>query len=222
MSQILYIFGISKHANLIAHYFGQKENTEVSGFVVDDNYYSSNNYQNLPVSPYSHFLQYVNPSNTAIFSALGYSSIRNRKATFERLSAAGFTQPTYIHPTAFIDPTAIVGKNCILMPGVIIERNVIIDDNVTIWSNVTVCHDTHIKSHCFIAANTVIGGYCKIGSASFLGFSSTVLQHTILQEETLLGAMSLIRKCESSHGKYIGIPAQRVSEHKNSGICVND
>jgi len=198
MTESLFIFGTSNYASLVAHYFQL-------GF---------------PVKAYSEFSQHVENQQANIFSAVGYKSFRERKSVFDRLSDANFCMVSFVHPTAYVDPSASLGVNCIIMPGVVIEQNVRIGDNVTIWSNATVCHDTVIGSHCFLASNCVIGGNSVLGSASFFGFSSTVMQNTNVEPETLLGAASLLQACDAPYGKFIGVPARRVSDHKTSGVCV--
>lgn len=220
MAKSLYIFSSSDHAAMITYYFQQEKDTHVLGYVIDDAFYGKDNFNDLPVQRFSTFLKECNPSKTSIYSAIGYKSMRLRKDIYERLFAAGFNQPSYIHETAFIDPSAKLGRNCFIMPGVVIERNVIIGDNVMVWSNSTICHDTVVGSYCFIAANSVIGGNCKIGRSSFLGFASTIIQNTETDEETLLGAMSLLKNNTNGSGKYIGIPAKKISEHNEMGICV--
>jgi len=221
MSKSLFIFGTSDYASLVAHYFQQQNQPSLTGFVVDDEFVHDAEYLGFPVTAYSEFTQTAVNQQTTIFSAVGYKSMGERKAIFDRLYKANFSMISFVHPTAYVDPSASIGLNCIIMPGVVIEPNVSIGDNVTIWSNATVCHDTEIGSHCFLASNCVVGGRCVLGSTSFFGFSSTVMQNTTVEPETLLGASSLLQACEAPCGKFIGVPARRVSDHKTTGVCVS-
>jgi len=218
--QIL-IFGISKYAELVAHYINNDTDHKVIGYVVDDEYYQDKEKFGKPVFKLSEAFLNMPSSKFSFFCAVGYKSIRNRKNAFEKLKQAGYSFISIVSKNAFCDSTATIGNNSIIMPNCVIEKNVTIGDNTVVWSNSTICHDTHINSHCFIAANSTVGGNVRIQEMSFLGFSSTVLQNTNCANETLLGAMSLLTHDSEEFTQYTGVPATKSGQHLKDGICIS-
>ena len=214
------IFGTSQYAEIAAHYISIDTEYEVSGYVVDDEYYTSDNFAGKSVSKLSDTLASMPPNEAYFFCAIGYKSIRQRRDIYQKLHMLGYSFVSVKSKHAYCDPTATIGENSIIMPNCVIEKNAVIGDNVVVWSNSTVCHDAKINDHCFIASNSTIGGNAIIQEMSFLGFSSTVLQNTNCASETLLGAMSLLTQDSKKSTKYVGVPATASGRHLKDGICI--
>ena len=213
------IFGVSQYAALVASYLESETEHELIGYVVDDEYYNNTDFMNKPVFRMSEAMK-MPISEVHFFCAIGYKSMRTRKLIFHKIKQAGYRFISIISESAYCDSSAKIGENSIIMPNVVVERNVVIGVNNVIWSNSTICHDSRVDNHCFIAANTTVGGNVVVGEISFLGFSSTVLQEINCASETLLGAMSLLTENSQKNTKYKGIPAIKYGTHADTGICI--
>lgn len=112
------------------------------------------------------------------------------------------------------------GVNNVIMQSCQVEPFIEIGENNIFWSSVNVCHDSNIEGHSFFAAQTLLGGFTKVGNNDFFGFKSTVIQSLTIEDETLIGVCSLINNDTNESSKYIGTPARKVGEHKQTGIQI--
>lgn len=221
MRKSLAIFGAGTLAKL-AHYYAINEmDLNVTCFVVDDNYKTTNKLLDLPVLTFSEYLDKFTLSNTNFFIAIGYSSMKLRADIYNKIINLGFETINIVSKSAFIATNVSLGSNNIIMPGTVIEPNVIINNNNVIWSNSTICHDTIVGNHNFVASNVTIGGEVKIGDRNFFGFSSTVLQQKRIASDILIGAKSLVVSNIEHLTHYQGIPARKIKNLSHElGVCV--
>ena len=218
----LVIFGASTLARL-AHYYATREmGLQVAGFVVDDAYLVGSEFLSLPLSGWSAFCASTDPNGVAVHVAIGYRSMRARKAAFESVHAAGYETITIRSRASYVADDVALGNNNFIMPGVVIESGAALASNNVVWSNTTICHDCVIGSHNFFAANTTLGGAVRVGEGNFLGFSSVVLQGCRIGSETLIGAQSLVRQDTRDLHQYQGTPAVAVRViDRDRGVCVD-
>lgn len=217
----LIIFGGSDFAIMVAKYFQQNTAYQLNAFTVDDNYIASRKIMGVPVIPYSDFLATKPASEYEVFLALGYRNMRARKILFERIKNAGYSFANYIDSSLDENELSSLGENNLILKNVTIEPSISIGNNNIIWSGALICHDSIIGDHNFIASGSILGGGTKVDDGCFLGFRSTVIQNIHIKDECLVGACGLITNDTERFGKYIGIPAKRVSLHEKTGILIN-
>ncbi len=202
--QNLIIYGAGDLARLAYFYAKFELDINVIGFVVDDVFYTENQYLNLPVFAWSQ----CPPADQAdMFIAIGYKKMRARAIAYSKAKLAGYQLVNLISPESYVANNVQMGNNNIIMSGTVIEPFVKIGDNNVIWSNATVCHDGKVGSHNFLAANTTIGGKVKIGNQCFFGFNSTVTQGLTVEDEVLLAAGSVALTSLNALSMYAGSPA---------------
>jgi sugar O-acyltransferase (sialic acid O-acetyltransferase NeuD family) len=208
----LFIFGLGTLAELAQYYILHDMNLPLSGFVVDDLYFTNEMMGSYPVYNWSEFIKKFPPEHVKFFCAIGYKSFKNRENLFLKIRSLGYECINVVSKTVYIAKNALIGENLFLMPGVVIEPNVKIGNNNIFWSNTTVCHDVVIGNNNFIASNTTIGGFSSIGNSNFIGFSSVVLQNTNIGNNNLLAAQSLIIEDIPGNVLVRGSPAKYVKK----------
>ncbi|WP_434926808.1 hypothetical protein [Shewanella sp. HL-SH2] len=214
----LVIFGCSSFSNSIIALCNKIENIEVVAICVDDEYLLDlpETFSGLQVVGFNESLL-LHP-NASYAIAVGYKCMRTRKLIYDKLIKHNLNIATLISPNAHVDAIKI-GSGCIIFDGVVIEQGAFIHDNVTIWSNVTICHDVEVDSHCFIAANSTLGGFVKVGTLTFIGFSATLIDSVEIGRECIIGACSLINSNVKDLSKYFGLPARHIANiDKNIGV----
>ena len=218
----LVIFGATELAAM-AHYCAVHEHDRrVAAFVVDVGYKTQELFHNAPVFEWPNLLKHFDAANTDFFVAIGYRSMRRRRAIYDQVKLAGFSCINLISPASYVAKHTQLGENNLIMPGVVIEPNVTLGVNNVVWSNATICHDTQIGNHNFIAANTTLGGHVILGDTNFIGFSATVMQHVAIGNETLIGAQSLVRQSTQNLCQYWGVPATvRSAIDQSQGIYID-
>lgn len=217
----LVIFGATDLASMALHCAVDVLGRRVSAFAVDAGYRTQEQFHGIPVLEWPEMQSRFTPVDTDCFVALGYRTMRGRRAVFEKVMAAGYSAINLVSPTSHVATSAHMGVNNLILSGAVVEPGVQLGANNVIWSNATICHDTVIGSHNFIAANATLGGYVRLGDANFIGFSATVLHHIAIGDDTLVGAQSLVRHPTHDLHQYWGVPAiERGTLDAARGVCV--
>lgn len=206
------IFGTGSLARLAHHYITQDMGLPVRGFVVDAAHHDAAQLLGLPVHRWEQVSELGPLAELRFFVAIGYKSMRQREAAFNRIRQAGGRFINVVCRTAYVAASASMGENNFVMPGAVIEPGVVLGANNVVWSNATVCHDSCIGDHNFVASNVTIGGEVVIGSRCFFGFASVVLQTRRIGDDVLIGAGSLMLGDADPCGQYQGSPAQKVRD----------
>lgn len=221
MSKPIIIFGTGSLARLAHYYLTNDMKLQVLGFAVDSQYKMNKANLGLPVLDWDALVDQQPPSQTAMYIAVGYRSIKQRALVYERAAQLGYELINIISSSAFIADDVKVGDNNFIMPGAVVEPGVEIGCNNVVWSNTTICHDTHIGNHNFLASNVTVGGEVTMGDRNFLGFSSVVLQQRRLGDDVLIGAQSLLLSDAVSLTHYQGAPAQKLKMIDEAlGVCI--
>ena len=214
----LVLYGDSNYSELVKYYFESDSEYTVVGFCVEKKYRTKDTLCGLPVVDFEDIEKYFPKKNNALFSAIGYKSMRVKKILYEKVVASGYDIASYISKNAIVDSSNVIGQNCMILPGCILEPFVTIESNTFLNTSVVVCHHSTIKAHSFLAAGSLVGGYTSIGENSFIGFKATVLQQIILAPETLIAASSTMMHNSEQGIMYVGTPARAIRSHEEKGI----
>ncbi len=213
------VFGISNFAKMLYIISKSINNVQVEAFLVDDEYYTDNEFCGLPVWRFSD-LNHNMIETYDFLICVGYKKMRSRKIIFDKLSEKGCNFINFIHPSVTILPEVNIGKNNILLANVTIENNVNIGDNNVFWSQSLIAHDSIVCNHNFFAPRTVIAGHCVIGNLCFFGVNSFIVDNIKVSDETYLIAGSGLFKNTELYTRYGGNPARKIDSHEKTGICI--
>jgi len=216
----LIIYGDSNYAELIKYYFESDSEYRVVAFCVDREYKTKEQFCGLPVVALEELEEFYPTQTHHLFVAIGYRSMRVRRALFLKAKAKGYPLASYISSQAILDDSNRIGDNCMLLPGVILEPFASIEENCFLNTGVTVCHHSKIRAHSFLAARSLVGGYSEVGENSFLGFQATVIQQLVLAPETLVAANSTLLQNSEESTMYAGSPAKVIKKHSELGIRI--
>jgi len=212
------IFGTGSLAQISCFHLSKMNPGIVAGFVVDSKYKSSDSLMDLPVTTTEKMLDIFPPESFELLIAIGYSNMRNRLTTIERLSLKNYNL-TNLTSEDGCDGN-INGVNNIIMPGCIIEPFANIGSHNIIWSGAHICHDVTISNNNFFAAGSIIGGYSNVSDGNFFGFGAIVKENTNILPETLVAAGTVIIKDTEASSKYIGVPGRKTDDLSNSGVII--
>jgi len=131
-----------------------------------------------------------------------------------------------IHPSAFIHPQAavtgnvIIGKDVYVGPGAAIRGDwggIVIEDGCNVQENCTIHMFPGItvllKQQAHIGHGAIIHG-AVIGRNCLVGMNSVILDNVELEDECVVGALSMIRSGEKfpSRSLIAGNPAKKIKE----------
>ena len=175
MSKPLVIFGSGEIAALARFYFEHDSDRKVVAFTVDDAYAKEDQFEGLPLLPYSEVAKRYPPVAYDMHVALSYAKLnRLRQEKYEQAKAADYTLATYVCSKSATWPDLTIGDNCFILENQTIQPTVRIGNNVMIWSGNHLGHGTEIGDHSYIASHVVISGHCKIGQRNFFGVNATL------------------------------------------------
>jgi phenylacetic acid degradation protein len=129
-------------------------------------------------------------------------------------------ESSFIHPQASITGNVIIGKNVYVGPGaalrgdwgaIIIENGCNVQENCTLhmFPGLTVL----LKENAHIGHGAIIHG-ATIGVNCLIGMNAVLMDHVVLEEECIVGALSFIKAGEKFERRSLiaGNPAKMIKE----------
>lgn len=200
----LVIFGAGDIAQLAHFYFSTDSRYEVAGFVVDDEYCTSDQAFGLPLVPFSRVTERFSPNEHDAFVAVSYARMnRVREEKYMAMKEVGYTITSYISSRCTC-LTKDMGENCFILEDNTIQPFVRIGNNVTLWSGNHIGHHSTIEDNVFIASHVVVSGGVRVERNCFIGVNATIRDHVVIGTATLIGAGVLITKSTDPESVYRG------------------
>lgn len=188
MSKPLVIFGSAEMAELAKFYFEHDSDRKVVAFTVDDAYVKEDQFQGLPLVPFSEVAKLYPADTYDMHVALSYAKLNLlRQEKYEQAKAAGYTLASYVCSKSATWPDLEIGDNCFILENQTIQPTVRIGNNVMIWSGNHLGHGTEIGDHTYIASHVVISGHCKIGQRNFFGVNVAVRDFCVVGNDCFIG-----------------------------------
>lgn len=216
------IYGAGPYGKL---FFAEAERygaIDIVAFTVDEQYILENNLYGLPVVPFGQIEKVYPPDQYDMLVVCGYSRMRNRMEMYNKAKAKGYALVNYISPGAFLENEIKMGDNNIIFSNSVIGFDGVMGNGNIIRQNVYLGHEFELKDHIIISVGCTIGGYSKIGSLSFFGFSVTSSGFRTFGEECLIGAGSIVVKDIEPYSKNYGNPARLAGYHKDTGVVIRE
>ena len=126
------------------------------------------------------------------------------------LEERGANFSTFTHRSAVVGSHVTLGKGCILCPNAILTCDVTVGDFVTINCFSGAGHDVSIGSFSTLSSHVDITGYAKIGERVFFGSHATVLPKVQIENDTVIGAGSVVMSKVRKGTTVFGNPAKVV------------
>jgi len=215
LSKDLIIFGNGGLSSVVKYYcalIGLK----VAGFTVDENYLTSDTFEELPNVNFTDVTNYFPPEKFMLFIAIGASDLLGFVRQEKIISAFKMGYELFRHNFFNDDPKnkINIGENSIIMPNSHVDPYVKIGDGVIVWNGSTICHHTTIGDYSFIAPGATICGKVKVGNNCYIGSNATIRNNLCVANQTLIGAGAYINHDTDFQGVYL--PAKSVKINRSS------
>ena len=188
MKEVL-LFGVSDLSERIAYYIDSGESVKpfsVKGFVIDDDYYSTDNFAGKKIYRYSEAKEKFSETSSVII-CIGYKNMNeNRKKVFHRLRDDGWDIESFIHSQAVIH-TDNIGIGNIFMCRTLIEFKSSMGD-CNIFDSGHLGHHSRMGNFNFFGGGNITGGNITVGDFCFVGMNSTIKNGITLPDKTFIGA----------------------------------
>jgi sugar O-acyltransferase (sialic acid O-acetyltransferase NeuD family) len=215
MKKPLILFGKGSFAQIAKDYFNNDSIYEVIAFTIDDEYIESEEYEGLPIIPFSKIEKLYPPEIFTMYIALVYTEMNKlREKKYFKAKNKGYKLANYISSKCSFLSNIATGDNCFIFEDNTIQPYVKIENNVILWSGNHIGHHSIIESHNFISSHVVISGHCKIKPNCFIGVNSTIAHKITIEKESLIGAGAIISTDTDAKGVYL--PPKSIKINKTS------
>jgi carbonic anhydrase/acetyltransferase-like protein (isoleucine patch superfamily) len=136
-------------------------------------------------------------------------------------------ESSFIHPQSAVTGNVIIGKNCYIGPGAALRGDwgkIILEDGCNVQENCTIHMFPGItvllKEGAHIGHGAIIHG-ATIGKNCLVGMNSVVMDNVELGDESIVGALSLIKEGEKipRRSLIVGNPARIIKEVSDEMIA---
>lgn len=139
--------------------------------------------------------------------AIGNSKIR--KDVVEKINKFQLKAATIIHPSVLMNKKYVeVGEGSIICASSILTVNIKLGKHVILNLDCTVGHDAILQDFVTVYPNVNISGNCRINKCVELGTGTQIIQGKIIEENTIVGAGSVVIKNIEKNRTIVGVPAK--------------
>ena len=117
---------------------------------------------------------------------LGEGRVRERLA--DRLTAAGFTLPPVIDPTAAVATDAVLGEGIFVGKQAVVNAAAAVDRLAIVNTAAVVEHDCRVGASSHVAVGALLCGGVTVGEHALVGAGATVLQGLTVGNNARVGA----------------------------------
>ncbi|WP_285115791.1 acetyltransferase [Leifsonia sp. fls2-241-R2A-40a] len=139
---------------------------------------------------------------------LGVGSPAVRERLDARLTAAGLTAATVVHPRAVIGSRVRIGDGSVVCGGVQLSTNVILGRSVHLNPGAIVGHDAVLEDFVSVNPGAIVSGEVRVGRGSLLGAGSVVLQGLRVGAGSTVGAAACVTRDVPDSVVVKGVPAR--------------
>ena len=134
---------------------------------------------------------------------------------------------SFVHPQAAVTGNVVIGKHCYIGPGAALRGDwggIVIEDGCNIQENCTIHMFPGItvvlKEGSHIGHGAVIHG-ATIGKNCLVGMNSVVMDHVVLGDECIVGALSFVKEGSvfEPRSLIVGNPARVIKEVSDEMIA---
>ena len=130
----------------------------------------------------------------------GIGQIAIRVKVFARLSEAGFTCPTLIHPTAFIEPSARLTAGVQIFPHAYVGSEAQVGFGTIINTSAVVSHDCTLGDYVNLAPGAILAGGVEVGDDTLIGMGVTVNLFVKIGQSAKIGNSATIKADVPANG----------------------
>ena len=202
-SKNLYLFGYGDEAKIVSDMISFNPNIKLCGYIEvlknSFNLYSTDDEltENIDIKE-------LISDNNFFCIAIGYNYIRQKIHELIIINFPNIKWMSIISDSAKIRPNVSIGAGSIIHDNVYINRGTNIGKHCIINNNSSIDHDCIWSDFSSCGPVVVTGGRIEIGYMSFIGMSSVILQGIKVNENTVIGAKSLVDKNCESNSLYYG------------------
>jgi sugar O-acyltransferase (sialic acid O-acetyltransferase NeuD family) len=140
--------------------------------------------------------------------AIGEPAVKRK--VYERLSGAGFTFISLLHPSAVVAGDVAIGEGTIICPQVNVSPNVVLGKLAYLNFCCGIGHDARIGDYVQINPGAQVAGFVSIGEGSLVGSGATIREGINVGAHAIVGSGSSVFARVREGATVMGNPAKRM------------
>jgi sugar O-acyltransferase (sialic acid O-acetyltransferase NeuD family) len=140
--------------------------------------------------------------------AIGGDRGADRLEIASRLSEAGLTSATAVHPSAYVSPTAHFGIGCQILAHATVGVEVELGEQCIMNTGATVDHECRLAAGVHIGPGATLAGCVTVETCAFIGAGATVLPRIRIGRQAIVGAGAVVTKDVPDFAVVYGVPAR--------------
>ncbi len=149
--------------------------------------------------------------------AVGGDRGRERLELQERLSRAGLSPATLVHPTAFVARDATIGAGSQVLARACICTLAKLGAACIVNTAASVDHECVLGDGAHIGPGATLAGCVVVGDAALVGAGAVVLPRVKIGADAVVGAGAVVTRDVEAGWTVAGVPAARVTNAIRSG-----
>lgn len=216
MLKKLFIIGFGGHFKVVVNEVIKQNKYKIEKIIDIKNFGKKAKINNKIIKIYNYKTFNWSKINKNIFLlvAIGDNYLRKKIVDDLRNKNKFLKWATIISPDTIIAKDVKIGPGSVIVSGSIINSGSRIKEHCIINTRSSIDHDNFFGKFSSCAPGVVTGGKVKVGSLSFLGIRSTVINNVIIGQKTIIGAKSLVNKNCLSNYVYYGSPIKKIKKIK--------
>lgn len=140
-----------------------------------------------------------------------------KKKIIEKINNTRISFPTLIHPSIIMSESVEIGVGSIICAGSIITVNIKIGMHVIVNLDCAIGHDVILNDYCSLMPSVNVSGETEIGSGSFLGTGSLIINQKTIGTNSIIGAGAVVIDDIPDNCTAVGNPAKIVKNNTFNG-----
>jgi acetyltransferase EpsM len=148
--------------------------------------------------------------NYSCVIAVGQGNIRKKIFNETKKLKIKIQWEKIISKDSIISSNTKIGEGSVVVSGSIIDIGTKIGKHCLINTGSYINHDNIFKDFSGCGPRTTTGGNVTLGEKSYIGIGSVIKNNIIIEENTIIGASSLVLKNCKKNNIYFGHPAKKI------------
>ena len=206
----LVIWGASGHAKVVAD-VARLSGWTVAGFL-DDTQRSATGipfYGATVLGGLDEWLA-TNAGRGDLSIALGVGDNAARIGAVTRITRAGMSLVSVIHPAAIVSVSAQLGAGCAIMAGAVVQADVRLGAGVIVNTRAGIDHDCDIAVGCHLSVNATLAGKAILEKGVTVGPGAVICAGRRVGEFAVIGAGAVVVRDIPANVVAVGVPARAI------------
>jgi sugar O-acyltransferase (sialic acid O-acetyltransferase NeuD family) len=139
---------------------------------------------------------------------LGFGEVKGRRELIERLRAAGFALPAFVHASANVSASAVVREGAQVLAGAYVGPDAQVGEGALVNTHAVLEHDVRLAAGSVVSPGAVLAGRVQLHASALVGAGATIVPDVVVGEGAVVGAGAVVTRDVAPGAIVTGVPAR--------------